>query len=221
MPEEHPPLLYKAYSVNRCAITFAVSALWYLQKGETQKAIERCDQVAEEILPSYDMKDIVGLYQIMWPIIRVLKWSAEVDKAREFYFKWARGGIGSHFAMGFLHKPMCLLLTICDGSSVEYDAEAEDLAADIAMVLSFDVPDMTDLNLIADGWSVKSMAAELCLHLAGRLQPGDMSRRSLIDRGIQMSTCANDRTTSSDGLIKHIMAYEAHKGIDDRLLALE
>ena len=35
-----------------------------------------------------------------------------------------------------------------------------------------------------------------------------------------MSTLANQRITSSEGLIKHIMAHEAHKGIDDRLLAL-
>lgn len=138
--------------------------------------------------------------------------------SRDFYNKWAPEGIESHFAVGSLHKPMCLLLTICDGSSAEYDAE--DLAADIPMILSFDAPDMTDLNFITDGWSVKSMAAELCLHLARRLQPGDVTRRSLIVRGIQMSTLANQRNTSSGGLIKHIMAYEAHKGIDDRLLAL-
>ena len=35
-----------------------------------------------------------------------------------------------------------------------------------------------------------------------------------------MSTMANERNTTAEGLIKHIMAHEAHKGIDDRLLAL-
>ncbi len=35
-----------------------------------------------------------------------------------------------------------------------------------------------------------------------------------------MSTMANQRNTSEEGLVKHIMAHEAHKGIDDRLLAL-
>ena len=35
-----------------------------------------------------------------------------------------------------------------------------------------------------------------------------------------MSTMANQRNTSEEGLIKHIMAHDAHKGIDDRLLAL-
>ena len=35
-----------------------------------------------------------------------------------------------------------------------------------------------------------------------------------------MSTSANERNTTEEGLIKHIMAHEAHKGIDDRLLAL-
>lgn len=217
MPTEHPPLLYAAYAVNRCAITFAVSSLWYLQKGETKRAIERCDQVIEEILPSFDTKkDMIGLYHIFWPILRVLKWSGEVDKARDFYSKWTPEGIESHFAVGSLHKPMCLLLIICDGSSVTYDIED----SDIDMVLSFDPSDMTDLNFVCDGWSAKSMAAELCLHLARRLEPGDTSREMLIDRGIQMSTVAIKRSVASNGMIKHILAYEAHKGIDDRLLAL-
>ncbi len=35
-----------------------------------------------------------------------------------------------------------------------------------------------------------------------------------------MSTMANERNTTADGLIKHILAHEAHKGVDDRLLAL-
>ena len=35
-----------------------------------------------------------------------------------------------------------------------------------------------------------------------------------------MSTMANERNTTAEGLIKHIMAHDAHKGIDDRLLAL-
>ena len=35
-----------------------------------------------------------------------------------------------------------------------------------------------------------------------------------------MSTMANERNTTAEGLIKHILAHEAHKGIDDRLLAL-
>ncbi|KAL3770882.1 hypothetical protein ACHAW5_003970 [Stephanodiscus triporus] len=218
MPIEHPPLISAAYAVNRCAVTFAVSSLWHLQKGETEKAIQRCEQVIKEILPSYDKKDMIGLYHIFWPVIRVLKWNGLADKAREFYNEWAPAGIESHFAMGVLHKPMCLLLKICDGSSVQYSAE--DLAADIDMALSFDVPDMTDLILICDGWSVKTMAAELCLHLARRLNPGNISRERLIDRGIHMSTMAMTRATTSDGMIKHILAYDAHKGIDDRLLNL-
>lgn len=149
MPNEHAPLLYKAYTVNRCAVTYAVSALWYLQKSETKHAIKRCDQVVQEILPSYDKKDLVGLFHIFWPIIRVLKWSGEVEKARAFYDEWAPDNMGTHFAYGILHKPMCLLLKICDSTDGDY--ETDDMAADIDMVLDFDCPDMTDLNLTVDG----------------------------------------------------------------------
>lgn len=150
MPEEHTPLIYQHYAVNRCAITYAVSALWYLQKGQPKQAIQRCDQVINEILPSHDNKDIIGLYHIFWCIIRVLKWNGEVDKAREFYAKWAPDDIENHFAMGMIHKPMCLLLKICDGNP-DGDYDTEDMEYDIDMVLEFDAPDMTDLNFITDG----------------------------------------------------------------------
>lgn len=221
LPKEHPPLLAKAYFINRCAITFAASALWYLRQGKTDKAVDRCDEVEREILPAFDKKDMLGSFHIFGPIIRVLRGCGEVDKAREFYFKWSPPGIENHFAVGMLHRPMCLLLTICDGSSAEYDMENEEkVASDIELALSFDTPDMTNLVYLCDGWSVKSMAAELCLHLARRLKHGDVSRAKLLERGIEMSTRCDQQTKTSDGCIKHFMAHDGHKGIHSRLLAL-
>lgn len=79
----------------------------------------------------------------------------------------------------------------------------------------------SNYNHITYSWSVKTMAAELCLHLARRLEPGNIPRRNLIHKGLQNSTAATQAlTTASDGSIKHILAHEAHQGIDDRLLAL-
>lgn len=150
MPKEHAPLINEHYSVNRCAITYAVSALWYLQKGQPKQAIQRCDQVINEILPSYDKKDVIGLYHVIWPIIRVLKWNGEVEKARKFYDEWTDDAVGDHFAVGSLHKPMKLLLKICDGNP-DGDYETDDMGEDIDMILEFDAPDMTDLNFITDG----------------------------------------------------------------------
>ena len=74
---------------------------------------------------------------------------------------------------------MCLLLRICDGSSEEYDTV--NMADDIELALSCTVYDMTDNNLTCDGWSTKSMIAELCFHLARRLEPGDTLRESLVN----------------------------------------
>ena len=218
MPRDHPPLINSAYAVDRCAITIAVSSLWYVQKGEIEKAIERCNQVEEEVLPTFDKKDVIGLFHIFIPIIRVFKWGGQVDRAREFFHKWSPEGVENHFAMGSSYKPICLLLEICDGSTAEYDTA--DLEADIEMIMSYDVSEMNERMLICDGWSFKSMVAEICLHLAGKLEPGDVSRESLLDKGIQMSTAAIKSATASNGMIKHILAYEAHGPIDDRLLAL-
>jgi hypothetical protein len=63
----------------------------------------------------------------------------------------------------------------------------------------------------------KTLASELCLHLAMRLKPGDTSRGRLIERGIQMSAMAVTLSTTRNGTINHILAHDAQWGIEGRL----
>lgn len=218
MKNEHPKLLLGTYSVDRCAVSFSTSAIWYLQTSQIDKALERCDYVIDHILPRYDKKDVIGIAHILYNIIRVLKWNGQVDKAREAYTTFMPDGVENHFAFGCIHKASLLLLRICNGSSEEYNAE--NISEDIGIIMSSDVDDMTDFNCMADGWSMKSMLAEVCLHLARRLNAGDPARESLIDRGILMATVASTRVKASNGMIKHIVAYEAHKDVHENLLVL-
>ena len=197
-------------------MSFATSALWYLQRGQIDKAIERCDYVIDQVLPSYDKKDIIGLYHIFIQIGRVLKWNGHVGKAREVYEKFMPDAADTHFAVGCIHKSMSLLLRVCDGGSMKYDVEP----GDIKHALTCDVSDMTDYNFTADGWSMKSMTAELCLSLARRLEAGDPNREKLVDRGILMTTVAQQRVKASNGMVKHILAYEANRDIHLELLLL-
>jgi hypothetical protein len=67
---------------------------------------------------------------------------------------------------------------------------------------------------------MKSMAAELCLSLARRLDAGDPNRERLVDRGILMTTVAQQRVKASNGMVKHILAYEANRDIHMELLLL-
>jgi len=218
MSEFHPKLLYATYSVDRCAVSFATASLWYLQRGDIDKAIDQCDYVIEEILPVYNKKDdMIGLYHILIALIRVLKWNGEVDKAREVYNNNTPEGIEKHFAVGHVHEPMLLLLRICDGSSEEYSTVE---SSDIELALEFTPSDMTDNNMTCDGWSIMSLSAEICLHLARRLPPGNAERERLVERGIHHSTIANKRVTASNGMIKHLLAYDAHKEIHKKLLIL-
>ena len=66
---------------------------------------------------------------------------------------------------------------------------------------------------------MKSLASELCLHLARRLKPGNARRESLVDRGMQMSSIANQRIKAGNK-IKHILAWKVHTNIHARLLEL-
>ena len=186
--------------------------------GQIENAIEACDYVIDHILPNYDEKDIIGLYHIFVQIIRVLKWNGHADKAREAYSKFMPDAAGSHFAVATIHKPMGLLLRICEGSSYQYDVE--NIHEDIEVALKFDMSDMTDNNFTADGWSMKSAAAELCMLLARRLDPGNAAREKLIDRGILMATVAQQRVKASNGMVKHVLAYEANRDIHKALLLL-
>lgn len=151
MSDFHPKLLYATYSVDRCAVSFATASLWYLQRGDIDKAIDQCDYVIKEILPVYNKKDdMIGLYHILIALIRVLKWNGRVDKAREVYTTNTPEGIEKHFAVGHVHEPMNLLLRICDGSSEEYSRVEP---SDIELALEFTPSDMTDNNMTCDGWS--------------------------------------------------------------------
>lgn len=127
-------------------------------------------------------------------------------------------GVENHFAVGSLHKPMCLLLSICEGSSEQYDSE--NMLDDINMALSFDTSDITDHIHTCECWSMKSLAAEVCLHLARRREPGDAARESHIDRGTEMATKANQRVKAANGMVKHVLAYEANKDIRKKLREL-
>ena len=91
MRKEHPKLLRATYFVDHCAVGYATSALWLLQQDKVDEAIERCEYVIEHILPTYDDKDIIGLFAIMLRIVRVLKWNGHVGRAYEVYDKYTPG----------------------------------------------------------------------------------------------------------------------------------
>ena len=218
MNEVHPELLTKAYMVDRCALVFAMAALWEMKEERKDKAIERVNFVIKNILPNYDKKDIIGLFSIILYIIRVLKWNGHVDQAIDVYTKFLPPEAEHHFAVGVFYKPMLLVLKICDDSPLQYNKE--DMVSHIELALEFDPHDMGDNIYTADGWSMKSMGAEICLHLASKLPPGNAVRQNLISKGLRLSDDANQRIKASNGLIKHILAFDVHVDIHARLLNL-
>ena len=78
-----------------------------------------------------------------------------------------------------------------------------------------------DKSFMCDGFSMKSASAEICLHLARRMPPGNGERERLVDKGIEQSNIANERVTASNGMIKHLLAYEGNKDIQIRLIELK
>ena len=208
--------LNETYAVDRCAVCIATSALWYMQLGQIDAAIERCNYVAQHVLPTFDESDTIGMFTCLMAIIRVLKWNNHVDRARELYEQYIPEGTENHFAVGCIHLPLSLLLKVCEGSSLKYSVAD----SDIELALNFEVNDFSDNIFTSDGWSMNSLGAELCLHLARRLKPGEGQREDLLKKGIQLSSVADSRVKSSHGLVKHIIAYEAHRDVYLNLLGM-
>jgi len=128
-------------------------------------------------------------------------------------------GIENHFAVGALHKPLLLLLKLCSNDSSDQCNSLESISDGIELALTFEPTDQEDICAY-DCWSMKSLCAELCVRLACQLKPGTPARSNLISKGILMSTAANQLAITPNGMIKHILAYEANAGIHVELLQL-
>ena len=111
---------------------------------------------------------------------------------------------------------MSLLLKICEGSSVKHSITD----SDIELALNFEINDFSDNIFMSDGWSMNSLGAEVCLHIARRLKPGEIAREELVKKGIYLSSIADSRVKASNGLVKHILAYQAHRAVYLDLLGL-
>ena len=204
---------------DRCAQCFSYSAGWFMQQGKMEEAIDRCNLVIEEFLPKYDEADLIGIYHLFFPILRVLKWYGHVRRAKEVFEKLMPDN-RTHPIMGPLRKPILLLLNLWNDAEGDTKYDEENLVDDVTMVLEFDVTDFTDNVFTAIGFSLKSFIAELCLLLAQRLDSDSCSRVSLIQKGIRFSLVADDRLKGSNKKVKHLLAFGAHRAVFSELLKL-
>ena len=215
LPETHSTLLTSSYAQDKCSHGFAMSAIWYMQQGKTERAIEQCDFVIANVLPKYDQKDALGLFNLLIPLIRVLKWNGHVSRAKQILDEYVSEEISrSTTGVGSLQRPISLLLSICDDPQYEINGE------DIDLALKVDVPEMLDNVFMANAWSMKSMVAEICLHLAEKLRNSSGQKELLVRRGIRLSLIADEKMKDGRGRIKHLAAYNAHKTILSKLLVM-
>ena len=204
---------------DRCAQCFAFSALWYMQQGKIDEAIERCELVVANILPTYDPADVQGIYNIFIPLIRVLKWNGRVHRAREVFETMMPEAPGHRMAI--VRKPMLLLLSLCSNDYKSTSAYSSgSLEEDARLALELDIPEIFDKGHTSNGWSMQSFTAELCLELARRLDQVSSMRNALIQRGIQLSFVADGRIRGEQNKIKHLAAYEAHRSVYSDLLKI-
>lgn len=190
-----------------------------MQQGKIDEAIERCELVVANVLPTYDPTDVQGILNIFIPLIRVLKWNGRIHRAREVFETMMPEAAGHRMAI--VRKPMLLLLSLCSNDYKSTSAYSSgSLEEDATLALRLDVPEIFDKVHTSNGWSMQSFTAELCLELARRLDQISSMRNALIQRGIQLSFVADGRIRGEQNKIKHLIAYEAHRAVYSDLLKL-
>lgn len=209
-PSKHSLKIDKIYGTDRVAQAFAQSATWYDQLGEHEMALQTCDNAIATLLPHLDPTNTLGMFEFLMPILRVLKaygqaerccllFSQYVDQAFRKYH-----GDNESTPTKSLHKPMLWMFEMCynpDGFE-EFETAVEWLADGDNGIPN----DFLDNHIVQNTWAPSGMTAELCLHIARRLQREDRDDvdvlKTIVEKGLRLARLADSKIKNADGSVR-------------------
>jgi hypothetical protein len=53
--------------------------------GKIREAVERCELVMKDLVSKYDKKDVLCILNLLFPVVRVLKWHGGINRARAVF----------------------------------------------------------------------------------------------------------------------------------------
>ena len=123
----------------------------------------------------------------------------------------------------FAIRPLTMLLH-CSSKAIDSQnipAECDGIEDDIEWILngedkiSGDQFDTYTTNVTF--WSIYSLFAEVCLHLAIQLDEDDEKQRALIDEGLRLSGLADPKMKDENGNVTNPVAFGSHSQIYSEL----
>lgn len=96
-PDEHSEAVSGAYGTDRSAQAFSQKALWHLQLGEEDKALEACEYVLDELLPLMDPTNVLNMCEMLLPIIYTYKPRGQEKRMNALFQKYVVNNFRLHF----------------------------------------------------------------------------------------------------------------------------
>jgi len=123
---------------------------------------------------------------------------------------------------------MTILLKCSTAETAANDTETSDgtyqgIEDDIEWILDKEMklPDPVESSITnVQMWSFYSLIAEICLHLAKRLDSSHKQHSALVEEGIRLSQLADPKMKDVDGNITNPIAYAPHVQIYSELQCL-
>jgi hypothetical protein len=121
VPELHSEGICNSYGSDRAAQSIGLSAVWLMEVGKEEEALETCDLVINELLPKMDIRNVHNSYMLMFPILLIMQSHGKSLVAYKLFKEYVVDAFDQHFGEGgstpsrFLHKPMLMFLDL-DGN---------------------------------------------------------------------------------------------------------
>lgn len=222
--EEHSHLISHTYGSDRSGQCIAQSALWYLQLGQVESALQVCSYVVEELLPKMDPQNVGNSFLILYPVIWVMKDHGRANEARAAFEKHVLQTFAKRLdERGLtsdrpLHHPIKYLLDLhsSDGAT-EFLRDYLDWAiVDKHGLFGAEL----NYTMGSAGRTADTITAELCLLLAKHRSTNQYERAHLICKGFEVAREALNLTAEKNESRGMIVAYSQIKPIYDELEAL-
>ncbi|CAB9512395.1 natriuretic peptide receptor 2 [Seminavis robusta] len=226
--ESHSSRMAEVYGTDRAAQTFSFSAMWHHHLGNVGQAIEACNYVIQDLMPTQDPTNTLGNWGLLINVMRVLKPQGQALRMREVLDEYVvEAHLKHHGPKKFtpcksLFKPTKWLLDIChDPSDFVALDEAVDWMIDGDNGNPHDFLDNIHANI---GWAASDLAAELCLRLVTQLRTegkrDQATQRALIKKGLFLARKADMKLKSKEGVVILPLAIDMHTDVFEQLEAL-
>ena len=226
-PAEHSEGIASQYGTDRSGQAFSQVALWYMQLGRMDEALEACENVVNCLIPLMDPANVLNMCELLLPVIRILKPRGQALRMKQLFQEQVVCNFDKHFGKDGvtpclpIFKPLTMLLDIChDQDGFPNLADAVEWLVDEKKCC---LPDFLDSVYTKLCWSPYGMVAELCLRVAYRLKTlngSDNDCREIVKRGLQLARKAEKKMKDARGQIILPIAYEIHVPVIEGLESL-